>query len=140
MKRRRLSFHSPRDRSGFTLLETLVALVILSVSIMVALELFSQNLRALRVSEETSRAVLHARATMEEMLADEARPPSYQEGAYEDGFRWSCSAAPQPTAAETTRAPELIELEVEIRWPAGEGWKSVSMRTLKLQVPERKGS
>src|SRR5262249_56521680 len=66
-------FHCPdgrvsaRAQNGFTLLEVLVALVILSLAVVTFIQLASQGLRLLRVAGEHQEAV---------MLADRlARPP-----------------------------------------------------------------
>src|SRR4030042_648819 len=52
--------------TGFTLMEVVVAMAILSVGITVIIELFSGSLRLVRTSGEYTKAVNYARVKMEE--------------------------------------------------------------------------
>jgi prepilin-type N-terminal cleavage/methylation domain-containing protein len=56
---------SLHGRSGFTLIEVLVAMVVLSVSLVSIFQLFSGGLNARRRAEEVARATFHAREKME---------------------------------------------------------------------------
>ena len=55
---------------GFTLLEVLVATMVLGISVVIVLQLFSGGLDQARRAEDYTRAVFHARAKMEEVLLD----------------------------------------------------------------------
>jgi general secretion pathway protein I len=73
---------------GFTLLETLVAMMILAVALVIIFQLFSEALNTGHISESHTRAVWHAREKMEELLLYETLSEEIREGDFEDGYRW----------------------------------------------------
>ena len=58
---------SPRGDGGFTLLEVLLAVMILAITVTVLLQQFSVALRASTTSQEVTRAMLHAKQKIEEL-------------------------------------------------------------------------
>lgn len=118
-----------RKSDGFSLIEVIVALVILSVGVVALVDLFSSSLRTVRKSEDYSRALLHARA-----LLDEAYASSDIEGLdgfieFEDGMSAERTAALVSTVeggesvTETSLgnpAPvevSIYEIRVRVSWP-----------------------
>ncbi|MFP4033741.1 MAG: prepilin-type N-terminal cleavage/methylation domain-containing protein [Desulfococcaceae bacterium] len=79
---------SPPEPNGFTLIEVLVAMVVLSVSLVTIFQLFSGGLAARRRAEEVGRATFHAREKMEELLLRPEMTPGALEGTWEDGYSW----------------------------------------------------
>jgi general secretion pathway protein I len=92
MKPKRFAYRSSNKevfrQNGFTLLETLVAMMILSVALVVIFQLFSEALNTGHISESHTRAVWHAREKMDELLLYETLSQEIQEGDFEDGYRW----------------------------------------------------
>jgi len=58
-------------KDGFTLLEVLVAFVLLVTTVTVILQLFSANIKALSRSEDYASAVVRAESKMREILDSE---------------------------------------------------------------------
>jgi general secretion pathway protein I len=79
---------SSSDSNGFSLIEVLVAMVVLSVSLVSIFQLFSGGLTARRRAEEVGRATFHAREKMEELLLHPEMTPGVLEGTWEDGYSW----------------------------------------------------
>src|SRR3989440_712035 len=77
------SSRTTRER-GFTLLEVLVALVILSVAVVAVIQGFAQGLRLLKLSGDHQRAMQLADQKVREVLVPEAQ----REHGAEAGFRW----------------------------------------------------
>ena len=74
--------------NGFTLIETLVAVMILSISLVVLMQLFSGGLKSNKISNDYSYGIFHAKEKMEELLlAEELLPGSYS-GEFDDGYHW----------------------------------------------------
>ena len=69
-------------------METLVAMMILAIALVVIFQQFSGALNAGHVSESYTRAVWHAREKMDELLLYETLSEEIQEGDFEDGYRW----------------------------------------------------
>ena len=118
--------------AGFTLLEVLVALVIVGVAVTTFLQLASQGLRLLKLSGEHQEAVLLA-----DRIAREADPSAEDtQTGEESGFTWERRVTLVPVAAELTapgvRAPLLFSVTVTVRWGTG---RSVELATLRASLP-----
>ncbi len=69
-----------KSDNGFTLLETLVAVIVLSSCIVLVMQVFSFNLKTLPSSEKYIRAVFFARSLMEEVLLSGPFVPGKTQG------------------------------------------------------------
>ncbi|PID73450.1 MAG: hypothetical protein CSB33_03520 [Desulfobacterales bacterium] len=79
---------------GFTLLEVLVAMMILGISITLLMQVFSGGLQAVYKAAGYSRAADHGREKMAQlMLPAEIQPGEYA-GAFGDGYRWKARITP----------------------------------------------
>jgi prepilin-type N-terminal cleavage/methylation domain-containing protein len=75
---------------GFTLLEVLVSLAVLSVGVALTLSLISGSLGNIRKVQLRTRTIEHAEAVMElALLDDSVQRPTVFSGDFEDGTRWS---------------------------------------------------
>ena len=121
---------------GFTLLETLVAVMILSLSLVILLQLFSDNLKSAHLSTNYSRAVFLGKMKMEELLETIEASSDVMEGQSEEGYRWAASISPMPDARQPGDL-SLYRLTVDIYWEQGFRTKHLSLSTLKvLASPE----
>ena len=125
----RLAGPRPRQaQGGFTLLEVLVAMVILSLAVVSLIQLSSQGLRLVKLSGD------HQEATR---LADRIARATEVKGEGVDGgeegpFTWERRIALVPVPKElgpaTGPAPQLYSLLVNVRWGSG---RSVELATLR---------
>ncbi len=115
---------------GFTLLEVLVALTILAVAIVAFMQLTSQGLRLLHLSDDYQQAVI---------LADHVARATdvVEEGAgaaQERRFQWDrrVSLVPVPEELTPGAGPELrlYALTVAVRWGRGRTLELASLRTV----------
>src|SRR5712691_4605989 len=117
-----------RRQRGFTLLEVLVALAILSIAVVVMLQLFAQGLRLLKVAGDYQRAVLLADQKAREVESVRETVESGQEGE----FQWERRATVVPVSEELTvfslTPVRLFRVSVEVRWS---GNRSVEVATLR---------
>lgn len=130
---------SRASQGGFTLLEVLVAMVILSLAVVSLIQLSSQGIRLVKLSgdhqEATRLADRIARAT--EIKGEAA------DGGKEGPFTWERRIALVPVPKElgpaTGPAPQLYSLLVKVRWGSG---RSVELATLRAlpEPPERPGA
>ncbi|MBI4455058.1 MAG: type II secretion system protein [Acidobacteria bacterium] len=82
---------SPRryDTRGFTLLEIVVALAIVSIGVTLALQLFSGALKNVRKMDLAAQAMNHAENIMNEILSDEnIKGARAMHDDIDDNFRW----------------------------------------------------
>ena len=89
---------SSREK-GFTLIEVLVAVMILAISLTVVMQLFSGGLKSNRISNDYLYGIFHAREKMEELLLIREWAPGGLSGDFEDGYRWTATIEEVPDEA-----------------------------------------
>jgi general secretion pathway protein I len=132
--------------TGFTLIEVVVAMAILSVGIAVLIELFSGSLRLLRTSGEYTKAVNYARVKMEELTVKPTMNEGTEEGEFDGAYRWQVDVKRVdilPARIETDFKPpvELFLVKVHVLWRSGAKERSAVLetyRTFKLEEEEKK--
>jgi general secretion pathway protein I len=121
---------------GFTLLEVLTAMMILTISIVVIFQLFSGGLRSAKLSDEYTRAIFHARAKMEATLLADRLMEGETEGIVEEDYRWRLSITPmeseEGSGILTKSLETLFHLTVDIIWTDGERERTFTIRTLHM--------
>ena len=136
---------SKLDDSGFTLLETLVAVVVLSVTITVLMQVFSSGLRAVGSGDLHFQAVRYAKAKMEEVLVFNSLLPNEVSGRINDTFSYRLAITKEKIqeseagdaaknvapAKESPSGPlfDLFRIELTILWDQEQ--KSFVLTTLK---------
>ncbi|MBC8413026.1 MAG: type II secretion system protein [Nitrospira sp.] len=121
------------EQDGFTLMEVIVAMVILAVSFTLVMQQFSAGLRSSRVSCDYSRAVVHAKDRMEEL----SLKPVSDSGEFEDGYRWESLVEPFGESAESEYT--LMKISVRILW-GGSGDSADSLKLVSLKAVENEQS
>lgn len=118
--------------SGFTLLEVLVALVLLSISLVAIFELFSANLRGIAKSDDYSHAVIMAESKMREILDDKTLEERTWTESTDDGYR--IDAVVSSTASDRTENLQikLLEINLTISWIKDSKEQALNLKTLKM--------
>ncbi len=128
-------YGEPRIRTrgaGFTLIEVIVSMAILSITFVLIMQLFSGGLRASRTSCDFTRAVVHAKDKMEELSG----APVQESGEFEDGFKWETEVQPYKELEET--GFNLLKIKVKVSWPdVLNKERSVELVSLKLVENEK---
>jgi general secretion pathway protein I len=121
---------------GFTLLEVLTAMMILTISIVVIFELFSGGLRSASLSNKYTRAIFHARAKMEATLLADTLMEGETEGIVNEDYRWRLSIVPLESEEDSGILKRSVEtvfrLTVDIMWSDGEKERTFTIRTLHM--------
>lgn len=119
-------------KSGFTLLEILVALAILGIAITIILQLFSANLRALSVSGNYVSAVTRAEAKMREILDDSNLSEKSWSEVTDDGYRFDASLTETLKDRTENLQVRLLEVALTVQWTEGSKKKSLTLKTMKV--------
>ncbi len=114
-------------RGGFTLLEVLVALAILSLAVVSMIQLFSQGLRLLKVSGDYQQAVLLADQKAREVETVREALETGREGDFEWERRATVTTVPEELTVLSTTPVRLFRVTVQVRW----GGRSVEVATLR---------
>ena len=128
------SFKFPVSNRGFTLIEILVAISILSISLVVIFQLFSGGLKSSRLSDQYTRGIFHAKEKMEEILLSTEFAEEVSEGEFEDSFRWKSKIVPiEQAEEEASKLPfNTYNIKVDIFWDEGYKEKRFSISTMKV--------
>jgi general secretion pathway protein I len=122
---------------GFTLLEVLVALTILGLAIVTLMQLSSQGLRLLRVSEDYQQAVGVADRIVRHTDVVQEGVDAGREGP----FQWERRIALVPLPAELTPGagpqPRLYTLSVAVRWGNNRTLELASLRAFTAETPSQ---
>jgi len=118
--------------SGFTLLEVLVALVIMSIAVTLIMQLFSANMRAVSTSGDMVSAVVRGDARVREILAEASLIEKDWREITEDGYRIEVSVSELLKDRTENLPVKMMEIIVTIRWNEERREKSFQLKTVKM--------
>lgn len=117
---------------GFTLLEVLVALSIISVAIVLILQLYSSNLRAVSISGDISTVAARGDSRMREILAESSLKETSWRETTEDGYDMEVSIA-EVLKERTDNLPvKMMEVSLTLRWHEGSKERSLYLKAQKM--------
>ena len=124
----------PDSHEGFTLIETLIAISVLAISLVVILQLFSGGLKSSQLSDEYTRGIFHAREKMDEILLASRLTEGVITGRFEDGFRWRAEARHLDTQeARNVQLPfHAFNISVDVIWDMGGNERRFTINAIKL--------
>lgn len=117
---------------GFTLLEVLVALALLSIALVAVFELFSANLKGITASDDYVSAVLRAESKMREILDDDKLTEKSWSEATDGGYRMDATVADAATDRTENLQVKLLEITLTVHWTRGIKERSLTLKTMKL--------
>ncbi|UTW12181.1 type IV pilus modification PilV family protein [Marinobacterium rhizophilum] len=121
---------------GFTLLEVLVAFVILALSLGVILQIFSLTMRTTDSASARQQALLLAESRLAELSALNELRPGPDGGRIDERFDWTSRIErfefpDQDLALDTLQVP--YKIDVTVHW---DGNQQLSLTTLRLVVEQ----
>ncbi len=123
-----------RSDAGFTLLEVVVALAILSLAVVAAIQGFAQGLRLLKLAGDHQRAMLLADEKGREVVA----PEEGREQGTEGSFRWErqTTVVPAPDLVPAVGVPRwrVYQIDVKVFWDERRQVEVNMLRTVPLTV------
>jgi len=126
---------------GFTLIEILVAISVLSIAMVVIMQLFSGGLKSARLSDVYARGVFHAREKMEEILLGTEFAEGISEGEFDDAYWWRSEVVrEEQLEEEAKKLPfEAYHIRVDVFWDEGAKEKSFGITTMKVVEKRKEG-
>lgn len=124
---------SPGER-GFTLLETLVALTILSLSVAVLFGIFSQGLAWTRADAHAMEARVLAQSLL--ARAESVPPVSDLQGRERSGLWWRIHVAPVDAQSQPAAGLRSETVTAAVHWMTGEREQTLALSTVLLTPAE----
>jgi general secretion pathway protein I len=118
-----------RHAAGFSLLEMLIAMVMLALALGVLYQAAGGASRNVRIDEKYAYAVELARS----LLADNAAVPVggvNAQGEAGNGFNWTVSTEPVELGRRSLAEPLLHEIEVGVSWVDGSKRRVVTLNSV----------
>jgi general secretion pathway protein I len=132
----------PRCDGGFTLVETLVSLAILTLGLVALVQIFGNGFRGIRDSDLDANALQWATLQLARAGMESPLQAGQQQGTSPAGVEWTVAVEPYvPPSAEREgmRSTGLRAYWVtsEVRWKSSAfaAPQSLQLRTLKVAVP-----
>ena len=96
------------SESGFTLIEILVAFVIVALALGALLQVFATGLRSSSTAENYTMAALLAESKLAAMGIEEPLEESHRSGEFDNGFAWTTIVRPYGGGGGPTLAPGAL--------------------------------
>ncbi len=125
------------SKSGFTLVELVVAFLILVIGVTAILELVSQSALNARYAKDKTTATMLAQQKLEELLSESELTTGEVEGDFGDAypqFRWRGQIDEIGDVTSET-GTNLLHITVTVEWMDRGQLRSVQVETLKASVP-----
>ncbi len=135
---------SRRPNAGFTLLEIAVALAILGIGVVACMQIFGGSLRLQDRASRETRAVLYARALMDELLIrPEIKNHTEDRPITAEGFTAKVEVRDAGAAEglddkvlEVDIGQSLRVLSVQVAWQDGAGVKTYDVQSMRMAPDE----
>ena len=133
----------PRKRSrGYTLVEVLVAFMILAMALTVLLRIFASGVRNVSVSSQYAQAVLIGESRLATAGVDAMLAPGETRGVEGEDFHWTRRVVNYEPAVDYStyvKGMRAYYVTVTVTWPNGEQQRSIDLSTVKL-LHDKSGS
>lgn len=127
-----------RRQAGFSLLELLVAFVIMAFSLGMLYQASGGTVRSLGDTEQHLRATMLAQSVLNSR--DSVPPAGWNESGESAGFSWRVSSIAFRTAISDAKAPSLQQVEIVIGWNDRNGPRQLELSTLLPQARPAPGA
>jgi len=136
---------------GFTLLEVLLAFVLLGAAMGLLIAMLSNGLRQVRQAQDETEATLYAQSLLDQIGVLEPIVPVRRQGEFDRGrYRYELDIAeaqdPMPrlmpapqlpvAPALAEGAPKLYRVALAVRWGTGQPAQQLRFVTLRARVPQ----
>ena len=119
-----------------TLIEVLVAFVLLSLSLGVIFHIFAGGMRNAQMADGYSRAVFFAESKLAAVGVEQPLGPSDISGVIENGLHWRVTVTPaddgRTPAAGNSQTQRLYQVRVQVGWSEGGRERQVELTSLRL--------
>lgn len=136
------------QQAGFTLLEVMLAFVLLSTAMALLIAMLSNGLRQVRQAQDETEATLFAQSLFEQTGTLESLKPAVRSGEFAGGrYRYRltveripdplpASAAPGRAATQSLDSAQLFRLSLQVAWGEGRAAQRLDFVTLRARAAD----
>jgi len=123
-------------KKGFTLLEVLVAVMVMGTAFAAIAGVLGTSMRNVSRAEEYQRVALLARAQMNELMTLPWKDGEIWSGQWTSGYRWRAQATrvPPPVREAYYGQYELMRITLVGAWTTSRGEKTLTLETARVQA------
>lgn len=126
-----------RADSGFTIVENLVALAILSVALVLLYSAGANSLAASRHANTVDEAIALAQSKLDEVAAMHTALPARSSGIFPDSnVHWTITATAIPDGGFASKSLALQSGQLELEWQDGIHRQTLAVETRHLGLTE----
>jgi general secretion pathway protein I len=129
--------NTKRQCHAYTLIEVLVAMMILALSLTVIFRIFGGGLNKIGIASDYARAVMIAESVLAAAGNTEILRPGESSGNLFEKYRWTRTVRPYQADGEPSFDDlplNFYRVSVTVEWPATKGIRSLDLSTLKLDA------
>jgi general secretion pathway protein I len=129
-----------RSEKGFTLVETLVSLAMLTLGLVALVQIFGNGFRGIRDSDLDANALQWATSQLARAGTETPLQAGQQQGTTPAGLEWTITIEPYQAPAQREDMPTGLQaywVISEVRWKTSvfASAQSLQLRTLKVAIP-----
>jgi general secretion pathway protein I len=124
-------------QNGFSLLELLVAFVIMAFSLGMLYQASGGTVRSIGDTEQQMRATVLAESLLNSR--SNVAPDGWNETGESAGLSWRVNSAPYVTDADLAKAPALQRVTIVVGWSGRNGQRELELSTLLPQSKPAQG-
>jgi general secretion pathway protein I len=124
-----------KKNRGMTLIEVLVAFILLSLTMAVILQIFSVGMRNARLAESYSRAVFLAESRLASVGVEQPLAPVEDTGQVGSNFRWNIAVVPvddNGVMDQLVVPVRLFRIRVRVGWTEDGRERQIELRSLRV--------
>ena len=124
--------HAGRAQQGFSLLELLVAFVIMAFSVGMLYQASGGTVRTIGDTEDAYRATLLALSVLNSR--DSVPEAGWTESGRSAGLTWSVNSEPFRTGVDSPKSAPLQQVQIVVGWTDRKGPRQLALSTLLPQA------